>query len=416
MASESSPPKVESARGFAALRHRDFALCIGSKLLVFGSQHMVMLAVGYQIYDLTGSALALAYINLVMICPTFLFAFVTGYACDRFDRRTILICGFATMAISGSALCWLTLIGEATSGWVYVALALASGARAFHNPATNSITPTLVPKSVFPNAVAWSTLTSKMAQIGGPAIGGIIYLFGPEVVYATAAVCFTIGTIGVSLIRPRGASAPDKPFTGGALIAGLSFVLKKKVLRGAVLLDLCVVLTSSVVAVLPIIAKDVLDVGPAGAGLLRSAMAMGGILAATVMTGLPITARAGLIMFASDTLLALSAISIGLSVWFPLSLVTMFMMGVGEMVSLTIRHTLFQIGTPNEMRGRVAAVSMVAGNTGSELGGFRAGLVASFIGIVPSIVVGGVVGLAVVGIGWKLFPELARVERLDETT
>jgi hypothetical protein len=175
-----------------------------------------------------------------------------------------------------------------------------------------------VPKSIFPNAVAWSTLTSKMAQVGGPPIGGIIYLLGPEAVYATAAVCFTIGTVGVSLIRPRGASAPYQPFTEGELIVGLRFVFQKKVLRDAVLLDLCVVLTSSVVAVVPIIAKDVLDIGPAGAGLSRSAKSMGGILSATVMIGMPITARAGLIMFASDTLLAVTAILMGVSTWFPL--------------------------------------------------------------------------------------------------
>jgi predicted MFS family arabinose efflux permease len=200
------------------------------------------------------------------------------------------------------------------------------------------------------------------------------------------------------------------------LLAGAVFVWHKKVVLGAILLDLLLMVMASCVYILPIIAIDILQVGPAGAGVMRSAMAVGGFLAAFTMTRFPITRHAGRIMFASTLLVAALSIGMGLSTSLVLSSIIMALIGATDMISVNIRQILIQIATPNDMRGRVGAVSTIAGNSGNELGAVRAGLVAAVFGIVPTIVVGGVIGMIVVGACWKLFPELAKVQRFDRVT
>jgi hypothetical protein len=241
----------------------------------------------------------------------------------------------------------------------------------------------------------------------------VIYLFGPEVVYATAAVSCAAGALGAMWITPRVQQSSGKLPSLAELLAGAVYVYKSKIIFGAILLDLIIILSASVTAVLPIIAKDVLAVGPAGAGILRSAMAAGGLSAALAMTHMPITRQAGLLMFVGAALLAASAVVVGMSTSFALSIAAMVIMGMADMLNVNIRHTLMQVATPDNMRGRVSAVAMIAANSATELGGFRAGLVAAVIGIVPSIVFGGVAGIVLVGLCWKLYPELARIQRAD---
>lgn len=374
---------------------------------------MLVLAVGYQVYDLTGDAMALAYISLVMVCPTFLFALFTGYVSDRFDRRSVLVAGYGCMAVSGAALWIISDLGLIASNWVYIALFINGTARAFVNPAMNAIIPNLVPKDDFANAMTWNMVITRMTQIGGPALGGVIYLLGPEVVYATGAICCAIGTFATLSLTPRAATATGKMPGMGELLAGVVYVFKHKIILGTVMVDLIIILSASIIAVLPIIAKDLLEVGPAGAGILRSSMAIGGLIAALAMTQIPITRHAGKIMFVGSGLLALSVIAMGFSTWFPLSIAIMAFMGMADMLNVNIRHTFMQVATPDNMRGRVSSVAMLAASGGTELGGFRAGLMAAMIGIVPSIVAGGAVGLVLVGVCWKLFPEMARVQRMD---
>ena len=409
-----SPPSgPDNTRGFAALRHRDFLIFVLSKWAVFTSHHMLMVAVGYQIYDLTGDALFFAYVNLVMVLPTFLFAPFTGLVSDRFDRRNVLAVGFFFMGVATFAVCGLSLAGLVTSAWIYAALFLNATSRAFFNPSTNAIIPNLVPMECFPNAVAWNTICTKVGQIGGPAIGGAIYLLGPEWVYSSSAVLCMLGALGVMFIQARGASAKGKGFNIDELLAGLLYVYRKKLLLGAIMLDLTVILTATVNAILPIIAIDLLAVGPAGAGLLRSALAFGGVCSALIMVRFPVTGRAGVIMFAGDAVLAAGAIVLGFSTVFSLSLFIMCVMGMAEMFSTNIRHTLIQVATPNDMRGRVAAVATIAGNSSHEIGGFRSGLFTAFLGIQTAIVLGGILGLVMVGVCWKVFPDLVRVQRVD---
>jgi MFS family permease len=413
VSSEKPDSSAQSAGGFAALRHREFAVFIISKLLAFSSHHMVVVAIGYQIYDLTGDPLALAYISLVMVCPSFCFALFTGYVSDRFDRRSVLIAGYGGMALAAGGLWLISAMGLAASAWVYAALFVNGTARAFANPATSAIIPNLVPKSNFANAVSWNTVTTRVTQICGPALGGLLYLLGPDVVYATAALACTTGALSIARLAPRTPQSTGKLTGMRELLAGAVYVYRSKIICGTILLDLIIILSASVTAVLPIIAKDVLAVGPAGAGILRSAMAMGGLTAALAMTHMPVTRRAGLIMFGGAGLLAASAIVVGLSTWFPLTIAAMAFMGMADMLNVNIRHTLMQVATPDDMRGRVSAVALIAANSATELGGFRAGAVAALVGIVPSIVGGGVAGIILVGLCWKLYPELARIQRGD---
>lgn len=413
MTSGASSTTAGNPSGFAALRHREFAVFVLSKLLAFSAHHMVIVAIGYQIYDLTGDAMTLAYLSLVLICPTFCFALLTGYVSDHFDRRTVLSAGYAGMACATAMLWLISDLGLVPSFWVYMALFINGTARAFANPATTAIIPNLVPPDRFANAITWNTVTTRGTQVGGPALGGVLYLFGPEVVYATAAVCCAAGAIGMLWLKPRSPQMTGKLLVLRELFAGVIYVYRSKIILGTILLDLIVILSASVTAVLPIVAKDVLAVGPAGAGILRSAMAAGGLAAALALTHVPITRHAGLFMFTGAILLAASAVVVGLSTWFPLTIAAMGFMGMADMFNVNIRHTLMQVATPDNMRGRVSAVAVIVAGSATELGGFRAGTVAALIGIVPSIVAGGLAGIVLVALCWKLYPELARVQRSD---
>lgn len=413
MTADTEPDQPAAVSGAAALRHRDFSIYISAKFLVFVSQHMLLFAIAFQIYEITSDPSLLAYIFVAMVGPTFLFGIVTGYVSDRFDRRTVLIAGYLALAVAGAGLMTLSYLGLIATALVYGPMTLIGTARAFINPATNAIVPNLVPLAVFPNAVAWNTVTSKSSQMVGPILGGFIYTFGPEFVYGAATASFLLGTLGTALIRPRGAGAKGQKMTLKELLAGAVFVWHKKVVLGAILLDLLLMVMASCVYILPIIAIDILHVGPAGAGVMRSAMAIGGFLAAFTMTRFPITRHAGRVMFASTLLVAALSIGMGLSTSLVLSSIIMALIGGADMISVNIRQILIQIATPNDMRGRVGAVSTIAGNSGNELGAVRAGLVAAVFGIVPTIIMGGVIGMIVVGACWKLFPELAKVQRFD---
>lgn len=413
MTPDSDSRSAAGNHGLAALRFSQYVIFLIGKLLAYSSHHMVVVAVGYQIYDITGDAMTLAYISLVLVCPTFFFALVTGYASDRIDRRTVLIGGYAGLALASGALWLISGLDLITSWWVYVALVINGTARAFLSPAVSAIIPNLVPREVFANAVSWNTVTTRATQIGGPALGGIIYLWGPEAVYATATIACLAGTLGCLWLAVRRPEPSGKPAGLGELLAGVVYVYRSKVILGVIIVDLIIILTASITAVLPIIAKDVLEVGPTGAGILRSAIALGGLSAALIMTRYPITRHAGQVMFIAAVVLALTTVAIGFSTSFLLSIVLMAIVGMADMINVNIRHTLVQIATPDNMRGRVTAVAMVAASSSTELGGFRAGALAAVMGIVPSIVVGGVVGLVLVALCWKLFPELARIQRYD---
>ena len=400
--------------GFASLCYPEFALFFFGKFFVISSTYMITTALGYQVYDRTEDAMSLAYIALAIAGPAFVFALLTGYAADRFERRTLLIVCYGIMGVAAVGFFLLTIFDILALGPIFALLLLLGTGRAFYAPAASAIVPTLVPLALFPNAVAWNTSASKTAQVCGPAAGGLLYLLGPEVVYATSAVTFALGACALAFIKPRAGGASKGALDLKALLAGLVYVYRNKLIFGSITVDLLVLFAGGVVAMLPIFARDILEVGPAGAGFLRSAMALGGLAAALALVRIPIERDAGAIMFIVVGIFGLSIVVFGLSTSFLLSVVTMAVMGASDMVSVFIRNVLLQIATPNEMRGRVSAVNSVFVAGSNEIGDFRAGVMAAWLGAVPAVLIGGVSAILVAAVCWKIFPELARVDRMDQ--
>jgi MFS family permease len=319
------------------------------------------------------------------------------------------------MLVSAVLFMMFSLSGPTEIWPAFLILVFYGSGRAFYMPASNALLPNLVPEAVFPNAVAWNTSAHKISQVTGPALGGFFYLLGPEVVYGVAAGIFSTGIIAMLMIRTRSHRQGREPVSLRILLAGVEYVWKKKVVLGAISLDLFVVLLGGATALLPVYAKDILDVGAWGAGLLRSAIAAGGVVTALVLTQIAITRYVGRIMFICVTIFGICTIVFGLSTWFALSVVAMAVLGAADMISVFIRQTLIQMATPDEMRGRVSAVNSVFVSTSNEIGEFRAGVVAAWIGAVPAVVIGGIGAVIVTGLSWKLFPDLARVQRMDRT-
>jgi MFS family permease len=338
---------------------------------------------------------------------------MTGYIADRFDRGRILAVCYGVQTLSTLSLCLFTLFGLPVS-WILYAILLAIGmSRAVYSPTSNAVIPTIVPPEVITNAIAWNSSLSKLMQICAPAAGGIAYLFGPEIVYAMASGAFLIGSVTVSLMRSRPPSDGKKPLDWDSVSAGFRYILRSPMIRGIVLIDFLVALMGVVPPMLPIFAKDILEAGPAGAGILRSAMGVGGLLAAAVIAQLSLGERAGAKMLLAAMVFGIAVVVFGLSTSFVLSAAAMVAIGAGDMINVTVRHTLLQIATPNELRGRVSAASSLSSNSGSELGGFRAGMAAAALGPVWAVVGGGLVVIVVALGSFKIFPELARVDRLE---
>lgn len=403
-----------TGRRASSLRQRDFRLLIIGKTFGWLALHMMMVAIAYQVYDRTGDVMNLAYIGLATFAPAIGFALITGYVADRFDRRLVLVVTYGIIFV-GAVLLYLYTASGMEAVWpVFAILALEGTGRAFHQPAVNSLVPNLVPAESFPNAVAWHSTINKITQMVGPALGGILYLAGPEIVYVTAAAGLLIALIMTAFIHTRTEIGQREPTTFASLLAGLRYVYNKKIIFGAITLDMMVVLLGGVTALFPVFAKDILDAGSAGAGFLRSAMAGGALVSGIMLTQITLERWVGKIMFGTVVVFGICTIAFGLSDILWVSLLAMAILGATDMVSVNIRSTLMQIATPDEMRGRVSAVSSVFTGASNEIGEFRAGAMAAAIGAVPAVLVGGVGSLIVAAVCWRAFPQLAKVERFDQ--
>ncbi|HWA44404.1 MAG TPA: MFS transporter [Hypericibacter adhaerens] len=404
--------------GLGAFRHRNFALFGAANFLATIAMQMQAVAIGWQVYDLTASPFRLGMIGLAEFLPAIGLALVVGPVADRFDRRRIML-----LALGGEALCSVGLLFLAVSGhaafWPILAIASAFGtARAFVAPASRAMMPSLVPPELLNNAVAWSSVSWQVATIGGPALGGFIYLAGPDAVYGTAAVALAaaIGMIFLVRYRRPAGSGKKEAIKLGDVLGGLRLIFSHKVLLGAISLDLFAVLFSSAIPLLPVFAKDVLHTGPEGLGLLRAAAGVGAVTTALILTQRPIRSRAGRKLFICVGLFGLCVITFGLSESFWLSLGALFCGGACDMVSVYIRGTVVPLATPDHLRGRVMAVEAVFVGASNELGAFWAGSMASLIGAVPAVVLGGSATLLVVLSFSRLFRKLATVDKLDTET
>ena len=376
---------------------------------------MLMVAVGWQMYELTGSAWDLGLVGLLQFLPALLLTLVAGHVADRYDRtRVLALCMVAQTVIA-------LLLMAASHGhwasrglllWLSVALGMA---KAFQMPAQQALVPSLVPNTVLPRALAFSSMGMQTAIIGGPALGGFIYVAGASVVYAVCALSFVLAGVLFLRIGHPHVPPPKEPVSLATVLAGFRFIWQRPVVLGAISLDLFAVLLGGAVALLPMFAKDVLHVGPWGLGLLRAAPAVGALCMSAVLTRWPITRRVGKVMFAAVAIYGVATLCFALSTVFVLSMLALWVSGAADMVSVVIRQSLVQLETPDAMRGRVSAVNSIFIGASNQLGEFESGATAALLGPVGSVLLGGIGTLAVAALWMKLFPALAQRERLTSS-
>ncbi|MFN4229965.1 MFS transporter [Parvibaculum sp.] len=397
-------------------RLRDFRFYISGRFLGTLAMLIQSVAVGWQVYDITESPLALGYVGLAQFLPIVLLTLPAGDIADRVDRRYIVAAAGVLEAAAAGWLIILTLTHTGDVTWFYAALALFGCARAFMAPASRSFVPLLVSAVQLPRAVAVSSSTFQVAVITGPAIGGGLYLLGPVIVYSVCAALFMAVAVAFLMIRTRPPVAPHAPATTAfaRVTAGIAYMRRTPIVLGAISLDLFAVLLGGAVALLPIYARDILHVGPEGLGLMRSAPAVGAIIINLLIIWRPIRKRTGHIMFACVALFGVATIVFGLSEHFWLTLGALAVMGASDMVSVNIRSTLIPLATPQQMLGRVTAVEMLFIGASNELGEFESGVTAAWFGTVPAVVIGGLGTLGVVGIWMWLFPDLRKVDKLSD--
>ena len=383
-----------------------------ARFLATFSTQIVSVAVGWQIYDLTRNPLDLGLVGIIQFLPALVLVLVTGAAADRFGRRLIMALASFLEAFCALAILLLTIRGLSGAGPIFLVLGVFGVARAFFGPASGALVANLVPAKDFANAVAWNSSAWQTATIVGPVAGGLLYGLAPEVPYAVATLFMMIGGVLVLTIpKPAQRIENEKP-TLDTLFAGFRYIWKEKIVLGAISLDLFAVLLSGATALLPVYARDILELGPWGLGLLRAAPGVGAIAVAIWLAGHPIRNHAGIIMLTFVALFGAFTIVFGVSTLTWLSIFALAMLGATDMVSVYVRETLIQLWTPDQLRGRVNAVNGVFVGASNELGEFRAGTMAALIGTVPAVVFGGVGALAVAGIWAWLFPELRKIRHL----
>jgi MFS family permease len=398
-------------RALSALQYPDFARFISARFISTLAVQMQSVAVGWQVYAITGDTLDLGLIGLAQFMPFIALVLIAGQVADRRERRRILTFCYALEALCGLLLLTFTLSGLQVVWPVFAVMVLFGVARAFSMPTSQAITPNLVPPASFGNAVALNSSSFQVATIVGPTLGGLLYLAGPAVVYATVAALLMASVLLMSAVRVHGQRPSGEPANWRTVLEGLRFVRSRPVVLGAISLDLFAVLFGGATAMLPAYASDVLHIGPTGLGILRTAPGVGAALVALVLTFSPITRHVGRWMFGGVAFFGVATVVFGLSQSFALSLAALFLLGAGDMVSVYIRHVLVQLETPDAIRGRVSAVNAVFIGASNELGEFESGVTARWFGLVPSVVIGGVATLAVAGLWTRLFPSLRSMDR-----
>ncbi|HEY5238031.1 MAG TPA: MFS transporter [Rhizomicrobium sp.] len=396
-------------------RERDFRVLLSARFLTTIATQVQSVAVGWQVYEISRSPMALGFVGLAEFLPMFLLVLPAGDVTDRTDQRKVLSAALIVQAICAGLLLFLNFTPLRTLTPFYAVLVLFGAARGFSAPSSQSLLPFIVPPERLPKAIAWSSSAFQTAVIAGPAIGGFLYAFGPQAAYAVCFVCFLAGGIGTSILGGRRQTGPRSDANAIARVAeGIRFVRNRPVVLGAISLDLFAVLLGGAVALLPIYARDILHVGPIGLGVLRSATAVGAAITAVALGRKPIERHTGTRMFGAVVVFGIATIVFGLSTNFYLSLAALAVLGASDMISVYVRSALVQFATPDAMRGRVSAVNMLFIGASNELGEFESGITAAWFGTVPSVVIGGLGTLAVVALWMWLFPPLRTVDRLRD--
>ena len=410
MTAVSSPADRQSSN---ALHHRPFVFYWLAAACASFAVQIMSVSVGWQIYDITRDPLDLGLVGLAQFLPPLLLVLITGLVADTFNRRLVMGICLGLEMVCAAALVVFTLSSPTVVWPVFVILAGLGVARAFFNPSADALAPNLLPKQALSHGISLNSMSWQVATIVGPVAGGLLYGIGGTVAYGTAAVLIGVAMILVIMIGAVPQKNHAQETSLATLLAGFKFIRHQKIVLGAISLDLFAVLLGGAVALMPVYARDILEVGPWGLGLLRAAPGIGAIVMVLWLTKFPIRDNAGVILFLFVAGFGFFTLVFGLSTWVPLSIAALALMGACDMVSVYVRETLLQLWTPDEVRGRVNAVNRVFIGASNELGEFRAGVVAAWIGAVAAVTIGGAGTMAVAALWARWFPELRTARTLD---
>ncbi|MGQ0485469.1 MAG: MFS transporter [Hyphomicrobiales bacterium] len=410
MTAEASTPAQSSSN---ALHYRPFVFYLLAVGAAGFAVQIMSVAVGWQVYDITRDPLDLGLIGLAQFLPPLILVLVTGLAADAFNRRLIMAGCLLIEVLCAVALVVFTLAAPGTVWQVFVILGILGAARAFFNPAADALAPNLLPRQAIAHGISLGSMVWQVGTIAGPVAGGLLYGIGGEAAYGTAFGLLALASLFVLLIGAVPQPNHAQETSLATLLAGFRFIRSERIVFGAISLDLFAVLLGGAVALMPVYARDILEVGPWGLGVLRAAPGVGAIAMAAWLAKFPIKDKAGIVMFIFVAAFGLFTVVFGVSTSVPLSIVALALMGASDMVSVYVRETLMQLRTPDEVRGRVTAVNRVFIGASNELGEFRAGVVAAWIGAVTAVTVGGAGTMAVAFLWSRWFPELRTTRRLD---
>ncbi|MEE6439906.1 MULTISPECIES: MFS transporter [Pseudomonas] len=392
--------------------HRPFLAFWLARVFTASGFQMLTVAIGWHLYQLTGNVLDLGLVGLVEFAPRVLFMLHTGHVADRYDRRKVAALCQSLQGLIALALAVGSATDNVTRELIFALAFLLGASRSFEMPATQALLPNVVPAGLFPRAVAASASATQSATIVAPAVGGFLYAFGSMWVYGPTVALYAIACVLTLSLQARGQVAQRGRASIESLLAGIRFIRSRPDILGAISLDLFAVLLGGATALLPVFAKDILLTGPMGLGLLRSAPAVGALLMSLWLARFPFQRNVGRTMFTAVGVFGVATIAFGLSTSFWFSLAVLVVLGAADMISMVIRSSFVQLETPDEMRGRVSAVNGLFIGASNQLGEFESGVTAHWFGTVPAVVLGGVGTLVVTGVWIKLFPTLAKRDRL----
>jgi MFS family permease len=417
-----APSKSMETKAGSAFLSRDFRLYQSARMFVILGAEAQSVAVAWQVYQITHSALDLGYTGLALFLPGLFFMLAAGHAADRYDRRKIILVCYAVQFLCTTALLWFAL-HRITHIWpIYTVLVGIGLGRAFSGPASSAMVPSLIPKEHFVNAITWGASIYQLANMVGPAIGGLLFTLplagvlahwnGAAIVYTFTLFTLAAFLMLVAMIRTRVEHTETKAFNLHTMLAGMRYVWETKLLLGSISLDLFAVLLGGAVALLPIYATEILHAGPRGLGLLRAMPSVGALAVSLTMVWRPIKRRAGAVMLCCVGVFGAATVVFGLSRTMWISLVALVLVGASDMVSVVIRGSVLQLATPPEMRGRVSAVNWLFIGASNEFGEFESGVTAQWWGTVRAVVIGGIGSMLVTGAAAALFPALRRADKL----
>jgi MFS family permease len=399
---------------FAAFSSKAFVFYWWARFFATFSVQIVAVAVAWQVYDLTRDPKDLGILGIVQFLPMLLLVLVTGTVADRFGRRLVMSVALVLEIVCAATILYFSWRGLITPMPIFIALAILAIGRAFFGPASQALLGGLVPVQDFANAVSWNSSAWQVASLVGPVAGGFLYGASANVAYGVAVILLVLALLLLLRVPEPPPPKEIRRITFNSVFEGLHFIRKEKVVLGAISLDLFAVLLGGAVALMPVYARDILQLGPLGLGFLRAAPGIGAVLTAAFLATSPIRDHAGRILLMFVALFGVFTIMFGVSTWAWLSIIALALIGAADMVSVVIRETLLQLWTPDPVRGRVNAVNMVFLGASNELGEFRAGFMAAWIGVVPAVVFGGV-GAVVVAAAWiVIFPQLRDVRYLNK--